>query len=284
MRASLALFLFASIFSSCKDLTTPIDSRQYSTPLISFVSPVNDTIDTYKLPGGSGLPGDNVIVRLTAMVKASDSLGISGVVGRVLSPSWNLTNESSVVLQNFPMTDDGQNGDVTAGDGTYTGQTSFEIFRYEIGTYHLELQANNVQGTASQSLTIPFYLINSNDHAPHFDSLAAVPDTLTLVDTSITVGALMAKVSDKEGSRDILSVTAQATKPDGTLANTLVYLFDDGSPVHADAVAGDSVYSTGIKLDPHSNPPPLKGNYVFHFVATDKSGATGQDSLTVVVR
>jgi hypothetical protein len=284
VRALLALFLSTFVFSSCKDLTTPIDSRQYSTPRISFVAPVQDTIDTYKLPGGSGLPSDNVVVRITVSVKASDSLGISGVAGRVLSPTWTLTNQPSKVLQNFSLTDDGQNGDAVAGDGVFTGQTSFEILRYEIGTYHFQLQAFNVQGTASQSLTIPFYLINSNNHAPHIDSLAAAPDTLKLVDTAISVGALMAKVSDAEGRLDLLSVTAQATKPDGTQANTLVYLFDDGDASHADQVAGDNIYSSGIKLDPHASPPPQKGKYVFHFVATDKSGAVGQDSLIVVVQ
>jgi len=119
---------------------------------------------------------------------------------------------------------------------------------------------------------------------PHFDSIAAVPDTLTLVDTAISVGLLTAHVTDAEGARDILSVTTRATKPDGTEANTVVYLFDDGDPGHADASRGDGWYSSGIKLDPHSNPPPEKGTYVFHFIATDKSGAIGKDSVSVVVQ
>jgi len=225
-----------------------------------------------------------VIVSLTVEVRASDSIGINNVVGTVLSPSWPLTNEASGVLQHFPLNDQGIDGDAVAGDGVFTGKTNFSIFRYEIGTYHLQLQAINVQGSASPSITIPFYLINSHNHPPHIDSAWAVPDTLVLVDTAISVGVLMAKVTDPESRRDILSVTTRATKPDGTEANTLVYLFDDGDPSHADAVAGDNIYSSGIKLDPHAVPPPQKGNYVFHFVATDKSGAVGQDSLTVVVK
>lgn len=284
-RVVFLLFVLALFSFSCKELTSVIDAPSFTIPVLHFPSTGvvdRDTIDTKLVPGGTGASTDNVVVNFTVRIFASDSTGISGVSGSILSPNWPETGETSTTLSNFQLHDDGKDGDAVAGDSVFTGNVSFEIYRYQIGKYNLRFQAVNNLNTSSTILFYPVTLINTGNHPPKFEFVQTTKDTLVLAD-SIDAAVLTAKLSDVEGMRDILSVKTQATKPDGTLSNTVVTLFDDGlKEQHADEIKGDSVYSTGIKLDPASNPE--KGAYTFRFIAQDKSNARDTASLVIFVK
>jgi hypothetical protein len=270
------------LVSSCKDLTDVIEVPGFSVPSLGVPTFTPTTLDTHTLPGGTGDPTDNVLVTIAIQVKAFDSVGISGVTASVSSPGWTQTNEPSTTLVNLSLNDDGASPDSKAHDSIYSGTATFEIFRYQVGTYNIQVKAVNTLGTPVTRIA-SVTLTNSANHAPHIDATKATKDTLTL-GTVTVVDTLTAKISDVESLRDILSVTTRATKPDGTLAGVTVSLYDDGDGAHADAAKGDGIYSAGIVLDPNAVPPPQKGTYVFKFIATDKSGATATDSTKITVQ
>jgi len=271
-----------AFLSSCGDLTTVIDTPNFTIP--SLISPTisETTIDTKTLPGGTGQPTDNVVVTVTISAKAFDSTGISGVSGSIFSPAWPETQEASSTIANFSLHDDGLDGDVKAGDSVFTATVSFEIYRYQIGLYRITLIGYNNLNTPSNRATLSLKLFNSGNRPPVLTNALSTQDTLDLIDNQITADTLRVTVADPESSNDILKVETQAKKPNGELANTIVKLYDDGDPEHADEIKGDGIFSTGIKLDPSSNPD--KGEYTFVFTATDKSNAKSTAEVKLVVR
>jgi hypothetical protein len=270
-----SILLLILAMAGCKSLTSPVDVPTVSIPQMRITNVQYARIDTDTLNGGNGLFNDLVTDSITVTVFAFDSTGISGVAGRLSSPDWVFTNQPATVLANFPFSQ--------ISDSVWRGTVSFQIFRYEVGTYLLWVQTYNTAGIAAVPVNYSVQISYSKNHPPVIDSVWGVPDTLK-IGTGITSGSIHAKVSDPEGWFDLYSVFATVTLPDGTTAPTQLQLFDDGLAAHADDFKADGVFSIPISFDPNATPAPLKGKYVYHFVASDKSGATATDSLTIVVQ
>jgi hypothetical protein len=232
-------------------------------------------IDTDTLNGGGGQFSDLVTDSITVTVFAFDSTGISGVAGRLSSPDWVLTNQPATVLANFPFTQ--------ISDSVWRGTVSFQIFRFEVGTYLLWMQAYNTTGISTVPINYSIQISYSKNHPPVIDSVWGVPDTLK-IGAGIASGSIHAKVTDPEGWFDLYSVLSSVTLPNGTTSTGQLQLFDDGLSSHADDIKADGIFSIPISFDPNATPAPQKGKYVYHFVASDKSGATAADSLTIVVQ
>jgi hypothetical protein len=275
--------VFASVvvFSSCKELHGPIDAPVYTNPRLTILSPIDSTIDLYALPPDSKLSSDNLLVTIPISARVSDSLGIASVVGSISTPIW--PNEPPSVIQNshFSLRDDGQGNDDLAGDGIFKGSITIERLRYEVGDYRLSVQATNTVGISTSPSIALIHFKNSGNRPPIFEFVRTEADTLVVPDSGLVVTVLTAKVNDPDNFNDVKEVTEQARKPDGSSA-ILIHLMDDGLAASADAVKGDRIYSTGIKLE--NSPGLQRGQYMFIFTATDKSGAVATDSLPIFVK
>jgi hypothetical protein len=146
--------------------------------------------------------------------------------------------------------------DQLKGDGIYSGRASFQIKRVDVGTYLIEVSAQDPKGFSSNTLIVPLEVIRTN-RPPVLSDLQA-PDTVNTSVVSqflITVNAL-----DPDGLADIKSVTR--TTPSG-----LVFTLNDQG-VNGDVRAGDGTFSETVAVNDPSPPP---GDYLFKFQAFDRS-------------
>jgi hypothetical protein len=61
-------------------------------------------------------------------------------------------------------------------------------------------------------------------------------------------------------------------------------MFDDGDPNHGDAIAGDGIYSSIVKLpSKQSNPPVPLGTFRWEFQAKDRENKTSNIIIHYIV-
>ena len=153
------------------------------------------------------------------------------------------------------------------------------IRRTEVGSYTVALSAFDVSGLESNVFLSPLTIMRLN-RPPQISSLEA-PDTLHLPAQDSVVFRFSLQAVDPDGTADIDNVRFTSIRPDGTPSSSgPIEMYDDGSFVDfggytsGDAVEADGVYSRSVQLKYDAT----KGNYLFSFVAIDRSG----DSSNVI--
>jgi hypothetical protein len=183
--------------------------------------------------------------------------------------------QSSIILSEGTLHDDGVPPDLISNDNIYSGYVTFQIQRVVVGDFVLKMWSKNQNGEESNVVFLPVHIGRFN-HAPIISNLIA-PDTLRIKD----ILSLKLQVSDSDGLSDVYKVGYLSLKPDGSYANSgnLIQMYDDGGeqPQSGDLVEGDGIYTytTTVPSD-----API-GTYVLTFSAFDKLHVT---SNTIIHR
>ena len=223
---------------------------------VTFVNSSNDTLF---------VPGDSLIVVSISLISPQS---IKSIYFNIMAPDGELLNPSPV-----PLFDDGNvslHGDLVAGDNTFSNKYPFSQ-SYLNGKYTIQYfivnHNDNVVLAAEHSFN---YNNNITDIPPVVSNLIA-PDTVSLASDIVHI-PLSVQVADSNGLGDIEYVFFNSFLPNGNPSSQNPFLmFDDGNPVHGDAVAGDGIYSQIISLPPTG---VTKGTYRWEFQARDREKKT----------
>lgn len=254
MRISfLHVFFLSLAVLSCE--TNPLDTVDTggAAPFLQSASVMPPGFDLDALaPSGSTY---QLNVSLTALV--SDPQGASDVAAVTYSlfgPSGE-TPIASGQFTKFPPS-------VESQPVICNGTLSFSVNRSTSGVYRMEIAATDLAGhrSATVSQEIPVYKGKS---AP----VLSLPGARILAQAGIdsTRYAVTITASDSNGLSDVSLVTLRAT---GTKNPSPFAMYDDGTPSHGDAVAGDGVYSLLTWIAPAGDIHDV----VFEFSAADKAG------------
>ncbi|NIR51947.1 hypothetical protein GWO43_25550 [candidate division KSB1 bacterium] len=229
--------------------------------------------------GTENLPPEISAVQLPKRV-AVDSLFEFVMTADVSDPE-GLSDVQKVTYQLFPpahpnptltgqMLDNGQSGDTTAGDGTYSAELSTDLFT-EAADYFFRFQAEDERGNKSPPKVASIRGFFIGNRAPVISNLVA-PDTVRINPDQVTRILITIDVTDPQGLSDIDFVRFRSFLPNGNEAsNSPFELSDDGNTVATgDEIAGDGTYSIVINLPPTGVQP---GDFRFVFQAKDKSDA-----------
>lgn len=163
--------------------------------------------------------------------------------------------------------DDGTDGDLIPGDGTYSRRIDTSFARGQTGDFFFRFQAIDRAGNQSNP-PVRLVKVLSGVNLPPLISNLVAPDTV-----SRSVGGeylLTLDVTDPQGLDDIARVFFNSYKPDSTPSTGNPFLMrDDGQG--GDVVEGDGTYSYLLIVP--VDPPIQLGDYRFEFQAEDKSGA-----------
>lgn len=215
------------------------------------LSPASVNTDTINI-GPERLPDDLLSIQLRVQAKFAHAAEDD----RPLLPSFSiLRNRRDAPLLTALLADGGMGPDLIAGDSVFTALVTLQIPRSTIGLFYGEVWADDARGSRSNTALLPFTITRLNQ-PPELSSFQA-PDTVhTGTQMSFFVSV---KVTDPDGQADIRTVTRT------TPSNLVLQLNDSG--LNGDAMAGDSVYTETVSL----NPPPPPGSYEFRFQARDRS-------------
>lgn len=240
---------FAFFFGCEKQFDALIDQS----PAIFQVTSVR-TIDSVRY-----IPGDSLVLITISFLSSKD---IKDVFINIYSSAGNKLNNSP-----FKLFDNGnpQNGDVTAGDNTYSNKFPLSQF-YPNGIYLIQYFVQDKNNNTKQVAVQNFRYDNAQTNfAPIISNTIIEPDTVVVVDT--TVIQIHVTAEDANGLSDIESVYFIVYRPDGSSNNNKVELFDSGNiQLHGDQNAGDGIYSLKIQVDQNN----MKGTYRFEFQARDR--------------
>jgi hypothetical protein len=276
----LKIFLFPFIvglsfifLSGCeKKYDTVIDSVG-SAPVISGAKFSLTVINTDTMYVGQVQTSHDLFnIRETASLKVIHPDGKE----KIASVNYFLGDyQSSIILSEGTLHDDGVPPDLISNDNIYSGYVAFQIQRVVVGDFVLKMWGKNQNGDESNVVFLPVHIGRFN-HAPIISNLIA-PDTLHIKD----ILSLKLQVSDSDGLSDVYEVGYLSLKPDGSYANNgnLIQMYDDGGeqPQSGDLVEGDGIYTytTTVPSD-----API-GTYVFTFSAFDRLHIT---SNTIIHR
>ena len=232
-------------------------------PNLSEVSISPSTINTDSITvGATRKPDDILPVKVAVFGRVSHQLGSPNISAVRFTVNREAGSSSLAIGELF---DNGADPDRLKGDGIYSGRASFQIKRVEIGTYHIEVTAEDFKGYTSNTAILPLQIIRTNQ-PPVLSDLQA-PDTIKLASQDQLL-VLQVKASDPNGLEDVQRVVFNSFNPAGIpSASNPFQMFDDGDANHGDATRGDGVYSLRIVL-PSTTPT---GTYRFEFQAFDKS-------------
>ncbi len=235
-----------------------------------FLSKIETSLDSLKIISSPNNPtaATDTTIGITAYVK--DSSGIRSVHYSIISEGGN------TILATGVLSDNGISPDPVTGEKIYTSFVSIHVTTESIGTNLIQIQAENLSGLVSSTLSKALVLVNVTNHAPQIFNLV-MPDTVFVPASGSVNVKVSVAVADSEGLSDITSVTLTSQRPDGSTVATYP-MFDDGSagnqPVFGipsgDAVADDGVYTLTIPLPSTTQRNTYR---TFIFSATDRSGA-----------
>ena len=226
-------------------------------------------------------------------VSVPDSLNLAAdsvlVIEGQLSDPDGLTDILGIQIQMYPagslrpvfqdtLRDDGQNGDLTAGDGLVKRTYPAAQFQGKHGRYVLRLVGLDKSGGQSipKLKSLVFFGLTHND--PPVLSHVSAPDSISR--SKVHDFVFSVQVTDPQGPEDIAEVYILVTKPDGTPSSGNPFRLNDRGQ-NGDAVAYDGIYSSGFQI-PSGTP---LGRYIFEVHAVDVSGAQGnviQHIITVI--
>ena len=211
------------------------------------------------------IPDDSSIV---ATITFNPSEGIKSVFANIIDPDGNNLNSVPVTL--FDDGNDALHGDAAKGDNTFSNKYPFSQ-TYLNGKYNIQYYIVNNNDKVSLVAEHNF-LFNNNiaDVAPVISNLGA-PDTVAIATDTLHIN-LSLQVADSNGLKDIDIVFFNSFLPNGNPSSQNPFLlYDDGNPVHGDAVPGDGIYSQIISLPPSG---VTKGTYRWEFQAKDREKKT----------
>jgi hypothetical protein len=257
-----AVGLSCIFLSGCeKKYGTVIDSTG-SAPVISDAKFSLTVINTDTMYIGQAQTSHDLFnIRATATLKVIHPDGKE----KIASVNYFFGDyESSIILSEGTLHDDGVPPDSISNDNIYSGYVAFQIQRVVVGDFVLKMWSISQNGDESNVSILPVHIGRFN-HAPVISNLIA-PDTLYIGNRL----SLTLQVADSDGLSDIYEVGYLSLKPDGSYANNgnLILMYDDGNdqPPSGDLVAGDGIYTytTTVPSD------ALVGTYVFTFSASDR--------------
>jgi hypothetical protein len=262
-------------FTSCeKKYSTVIDSAGTGPFLSNAAFSLKEVYsDTMYNNQGLKTPDDLLTIRgiiSTKMVHTETSSKIAAV-------RFILTDDlTSSIVSDGILRDDGISPDVNANDSIYTQYVEYQFNRVFVGKLTLSLWSIDESENQSNTLLFPIEIIRNDNQKPVLSNLQM--DTLVFLGTKDDTLQLRITATDLDGKSDIYSVYFNSFRPpNGTPStNNPYYLFDDGSPIHRDAIAGDGIYSQAIILPASTT----IGTYRFEFHAIDRS----LDSSNVITR
>jgi hypothetical protein len=205
---------------------------------------------------------DSVII---TTIKFNNSESVAEVFGRV-----TLYGGEPIIYDRVVMSDDGNSsgtGDAQKADNIFAGKF-VRNNRYASGVYTIEYYVkDNVRPGGENVTKIGFHNFNfsngSNNRPPVISDLVMPASVAWNEDIIIHL-----KVSDPDGSDDILQSGFVLYDPTGAYVNQFP-MFDDGNITdNADSVAGDGIYSTKKSF----KTGVMQGDWKFVFQAKDKGG------------
>ncbi len=192
-------------------------------------------------------------------------------VSDVSTVRYDVTQAESTILTGT-MTDDGQNGDIIAGDGQFTAAFSGAQFSGHTGGVIFAFTAEDREGNVSETVwdTVDVRAAKQN-HLPKLLFISA-PDSVNLAVDSVFV--IEGQLSDPDGLADLLGIQLEMY-PAGSLRPVFQdTLRDDGR--NGDSTAGDGL----VKRTYASNLfQGKRGRYILHLVGLDKSGGQSTPKL-----
>jgi len=229
------------------------------------------------LAGTENLPPE--IVNVAAPQTVAIDSAFSFVVIAQVNDNEGLSDIRRVTYQFFPpahpnptvedtLSDSGQSGDVTPGDGIFSATLNSSRFK-EVADYFVRFEAEDRSGNLSQPKVISIRGRFRINHPPMVSNLMA-PDTVQIDPNRTQQFLITIDASDPDGLSDIEFVRFRSFLPSGEEANNSpIQMSDDGDTQGTgDAEANDGTYSVIINLPPSGVTP---GDFRFVFEARDRS-------------
>ncbi|MFQ6115839.1 MAG: choice-of-anchor X domain-containing protein, partial [bacterium] len=189
------------------------------------------------LSGTENLPPEIVNVEVPKTVAVDSTFNFSVTV-EVTDPE-GLSDIQKVMYQFFPpahpsptkedtLVDNGQSGDVTAGDGIYSTTLSSGLFK-EASDHFIRFQAEDKAGDKSSAEVATIQGIFIRPRAPVISNLAA-PDTVKKDPIQVVKILMTVDVTDPQGLSDIDYVQFRSFLPNGQEARDSPFqMADDGN-------------------------------------------------------
>jgi hypothetical protein len=201
-------------------------------------------------------------------VKVEDPQGLSDIASVLLS-----VLDTSGVLFESEMADDGAGGDILPHDGVYYAPLDPSLFGGRTGLFAVRVMATDASGNESDpALDSTVVLAGSPNHAPVLSN-AVFPTLIT--EESVKSAYFEIAASDPDGAGDVDSVWCDAYLPLSPVPFYRLALNDRGED--GDSTAGDGRFSTFQNLNLVFQ---SSGKYTFRFQAKDRKGL---ESRPVVV-
>lgn len=219
-----------------------------------------------------------------------DTIYISNIIGvKVLSEeainkvTAKILNPNNILLAEIELKDNGIAPDTTAQNGWYTASFNQLLDCKLIGSYKIEIIAENISGLIGNTVVTSFTVTNVNNHQPGISNLIA-PDSLRRpsgvgADT-VNIAFLQVSASDPDGICDVNEAKFNSFKPDGIPSSGNPFtMFDDGNIIaHGDTTAFDGKFSLLIQI----NSSNQIGNYLFKFNTKDIGGLVSDTTFKTI--
>jgi hypothetical protein len=242
--------------------------------LITFSPNSPPAINQIFAPDSLSFMDENIIFSITV----SDSDGIEDIVRAYFQSE---KTDNGVIRYEQDLFNDGDfenNGDLVAGDSTFSARITKSLLVAKKGIYNLIFHVEDLSET--QNVTEAKHQIYIENFESRFIEINTPNELAIPTEPDQQIRELITvEVSDPEGLTDIDSVYFFSLKPDSTLAQGGLpfIMVDNGLPFNpngnvfletGDEEYGDGIYSLSIFSDFSSNP----GEYTFLFYIRDRAG------------
>lgn len=232
-------------------------------PFLKSVAVRPDSIKMKTLPQSNGTL--TVTIRAEARIfRQSGSRDIVGVSAALIA-SGQADPFLTVTLH-----DDGLAPDSISGDGVYSAAIQFTILRSTSGVYRLRFIATDLQGTVSNAVEAPLFMVRDS-HAPVLSNLNA-PDSVVVPAGGSALIPMSIRATDVDGQADINQVYFRSL--DSSDPTQKFTMNNDGSATGS--VPGDSTYAIVIRA---TDSPTVRKTYRFAFQAVNNLGDTSATIL-----
>lgn len=195
-------------------------------------------------------------------VQVSDPQGVADLAGVMLTTK-QLSNGN--LVSQAAMVDDGQNGDILAGDGGYYVLFTAALTQNSTGAFLLEAQARDQSNNLSAVMRDTMTVIAGTENRPPQLLTAFAPDTVWL-DSTYTF-QMRATANDDDGLATLRPLLIQVFPPTYPTPAVTDSLLDNG--LRDDGAAGDGTFANYFS-------PSLfnrgRGRYEVRFRGRDNAG------------